>query len=421
MLHESPLRDLHESTLQALASQRTGPPAAQRPGAAVGHRLAPAVQYLPFGADAGGSSPACELVADFGSVEVEYAAIRRAAAVMDCPHRGTLQVAGHLDDRREFLNRMLTQDLRDLAPGVATPSFWLNRKGRIEADLFVIELGERMLITLDITQAAATARSLREFVVMEDVQIEDVSSQHHHLAVHGRAALKVLASASGASQFNLDQHRAATIPIAGETVVIARRDETGEPGFQLIVPMNRAADVWRALTGMPTAAGHASSGARDRLHPLGWHAFNIARIEAGTPLFNIDFGPTNLPHETGVLHQRVSFTKGCYLGQEIVARMEHLGKPRQILVGLRMKEDRLPTAGEQVFDCRADQSMGDEIGVVTSSTLSPMLGAAPIAFAMVRTSHAAQGTTVLVNGEGAQVVATVSPLRFWPPEREPRP
>ena len=408
MLHESPLRAVHEVWLQTQSARHAVPSGAHRPGAATGQRLAAAVQYIPYGVDQDGTGPACEIAADFGSVELEYAAIRRGAGLMDRPDRGTLLISGEANQRREFLNRMLTQELKDLAPGLARESFWLNRKGRIEADLFLIELGDRVIVDVDINQAAAAVRSLSAFIVTEDVQIEDVSSKFHHFAVHGRSALQAVAAACGISTTQLESQHAASVSIDNAAISVARRDQTGEPGFQLIVPIEHAIAVWNILL-----QAHS-------LQPLGWHAFNIARIEAGTPLFNIDFGSNNLPHESGVLRQRVSFTKGCYLGQEIVARMENLGQPKRSLVGLRMKDDLLPTAGEQVFELKPDQSMGDEIGVVTSSTLSPMLGAAPIAFAMLKTSHSAEGAMVLVNAEGTQASAVISPLRFWTPPPENR-
>jgi folate-binding protein YgfZ len=197
--------------------------------------------------------------------------------------------------------------------------------------------------------------------------------------------------------------------IAGCTVVAARRDQTGEPGIELIMSHHDAPSVWNALL---ASARSFESESSMRLRPIGWSAFNIARIEAGTPLMNIDFGTTNFPHETGLLRNRVSFTKGCYLGQEIVARMESLGKPRQMLVGLRMAADLLPESGAQVFAIGENDSMGEQVGVVTSSTLSPMLGAAPIAFGMLKTTAAATGTSVLVNGEGLQAKATVGELQF---------
>src|SRR5947207_1803520 len=138
MLHETPLRLHHEEFARTLAAapDESGA-AANRPGAAVGRQVHSALQYIPFGVadDRGGAT--CELVATYGPVESEYAAIRRGAGLLDSPHRGTIHVAGK--DRRDLLNRMLTQELKDLAPGMVRPAFWLNRKGRIEADLLVIE------------------------------------------------------------------------------------------------------------------------------------------------------------------------------------------------------------------------------------------------------------------------------------------
>ena len=108
----------------------------------------------------------------------------------------------------------------------------------------------------------------------------------------------------------------------------------------------------------------------------------------------------------------MSFTKGCYPGQEVVARMHNLGKPKQKLVGLRIEADLLPVAEAQVFALAEGTSLGDQVGVVTSSGLAPMLGAVPVAFAMISASSYAPGTKVLVNAEGEQAPATVCALRF---------
>jgi folate-binding protein YgfZ len=417
MLHDTPLRALHERFVREMAELTRPAAGADRPGAAVGRRLVAPLAYLPYGVTEQVAEPLCDVLASFGDVEPEYAAIRRGAAVFDSPHRGTLLVTGN--DRREFLNRMLTQELKDLSPGsgpgagagVARESFWLNRKGRIEADLMVIELGGRMLVDVDLCQAASAAKTLGEFVFSEDVAIADVSAQFHHLAVHGPLALRAIAVASGqAADGGLAPGEAMNLAFDGVPATIVRRDQTGEPGLELIIPRDRAGLVWNALL----TTDQSNSDGRRRIRPIGWHAYNIARIEAGTPLMNIDFGTTNLPHETGVLRQRVSFTKGCYLGQEIVARMESLGRPKQELVGLRLEEDLLPVVGAQVFAMGAQGEMGEQIGTVTSSTLSPMLGAQPIAFAMIRTAHAAMGAAVLVNAEGAQAKAVIHTLRFHP-------
>ena len=130
----------------------------------------------------------------------------------------------------------------------------------------------------------------------------------------------------------------------------------------------------------------------------GWHAFNIARIEAGTPLYYLDFGPDSLPHETGeeTLNDRVSFKKGCYLGQEIVARMHARQQVAKQLVGLRVHADALPVAGAHLFDEKDNQ-----VGMVTSSTVSPVLSNACIGLGYLKKPFFALGTKVRVAAEGA--------------------
>jgi folate-binding protein YgfZ len=268
-----------------------------------------------------------------------------------------------------------------------------------------------MLVDLDLASAAGATATLADFVFTEDVDIRNASDEFHHIGVHGRLARETVAAACNDDAFALEIGAAGTITIDGAQTLAARRDLVGEVGYELIVPREKAAGVWEFLL----AADHVVGGDRRRVRPIGWHAFNIARIEAGSPLFHIDFGPTNLPHETGaLLSQRVSFTKGCYLGQEVVARMHSRGHSKATLVGLRMQRDLLPVGGAQVFARDEQGSMGEPIGTVTSSTLSPMLGSAAIAFAMIRAARATPGTIVLVNAEGEQAEACVGPLRFWP-------
>jgi aminomethyltransferase len=403
MLETSRLRNLHEDYARSLAQRiEAAPDDEMREDSIFG-----AVEFLPYGTAAGGgeSGLTVEIVGTYGPVAAEYASIRRGAGILDRPQRGVIRVTG--GDRRNFLNRLLTQELKDLTPGLVRNSFWLNRKGRIEADLLIAELQDATLLDLDRHQCAATTQSLREFLFTEDVEIIDMTAQMHRIAVHGRRAGEVLSAANKLAE--IENGACREIEIGGAETVMARNDETREPGFELFMQADDAPKIWRALL----AIDDALSSGRRRIRPIGWHAYKIARIEAGTPLMNIDFGPTNLPHETGLLRERISFTKGCYLGQEVVARMEHLGQPKQVLVGLRVESDHLPVAGGQVFEIR-DASAGDQVGVVTSSTLSPMLGAAPIAFAMIRSRHAAPDTPLLVNAEGKLARARVHALRFWP-------
>ncbi len=391
-----------------LAARRRQIQEGARPGAESAPPQGSEIEYLPYGATDEKPAVACELLATLGSVESEYAAFSRGAGVFPSSHRGTLVVTGAA--RGEFLNRMVTQELKGISAGDVRPAFWLNRKGRIDADLLLIELGERMLIDVDVHQAASAAESLAAFIFSEDVEIREITDQQARLAVHGRLALNAVGVAAGLAALELADRQARTISIAGHSVVAARRDQVGDVGVEIFTPVEAGPAVLRALLESDRDVGSN----RRRVRPVGWYAYNIARIEAGTPLFNVDFGPTNLPHETGVLADRVSFTKGCYLGQEVVARMQSLGRPKQELVGLRMQRDLLPVAGSQIFQ-KTEQGMGPQIGVITSSTLSPMFGAAPIGFGMIKSTQAQHGNRVLVNAEGEQTDAVVGPLRFWPP------
>lgn len=359
-----------------------------------------------------------EVLAGYGLLEIEYAAFRRSAAILDMAHRGTVAVRGA--ERVDFLNRMVTQELKGFAEGEVRTGFWLNRKGRIDADLCMVQppaaTGEPPVtyLDLDVHDAARTVSTLSSFLFSEDVQIVDESARWARLAVHGPEGAQVLSNA-GAEDAALEalnsDLRCSRTALVGAPAVLFRRDQCGSPGVEVLVPREHAARVWDAL-----ASQHdAQEGGRRRARPAGWHAYNIARIEAGTPLFHVDFGGENLPHESGLLSQRVSFRKGCYPGQEVVARMESLGKPKQRLVALRMAEDLLPTAGSPVFERAADGGPGNPVGTVTSSTLAPMLGAACVAFAMVRAAHAEPGTQLLVPAEGGRALATVQPsLRFLP-------
>lgn len=407
---DSPLKQQHEQFAQRLMD-RPDLAAAEisRPGAATGERPAsPEVEYLPYGPRDEHGRLECAVIGTFGEVQAEYAAIRNGAGLLDSPHRATIRVAGA--DRVSFLNSMLTAELNSLSTGDVRESFWLNRKGRIEADLMLAELGEQMLIDVDVHALDRVVSTLESFLFAENVVITSAHDKYHRVTIHGSRAIDVIAAASADESFALDAHCCATVSIAGIEMAVARCDQTGEVGLHLFLPRDGAEAVWRALL----ATDESTVGKR-RVRPIGWHAFNVARIEAGTPLFNIDFGTDHLPHETGILDRRVSFTKGCFLGQEVVARMQHLGKPKRVLVGLRMQEDLLPVEGTAIFSTSGDAADGDQqsdeqIGIVTSSTLSPLLGAQPIAFGMLKSKFAEKNATVFVQAEQRRGKAVVGGL-----------
>ncbi|MFM9995569.1 MAG: YgfZ/GcvT domain-containing protein [Phycisphaerales bacterium] len=364
----------------------------------------------------------------FAELELEYAAIRKTAALFDQPQRGTLVITGA--DRFAFLNRMVTQELKGFdTPFQCRRTFWLNRKGRIDADLRLIETGDGTIADVDVFAAERARAGLAAFMITEDVAIEDASETYHRLALHGPLAPRIIEAISrvkaGPAVGDLLPGGACVTEIAGCEVIVDRWDALGEIGLELLVRRADAENACRELLAFAHEhEGHASPTGSPRpelrLRPAGWRAYNIARIEAGTPIYNIDFGPDSLPHETGVHRDRVSFTKGCYLGQEVVARMESRGHSKRTLVGVRCGPpaapeggagtpfDRpMPVSGSPIF--ASDAPDAEAVGVVTSATLSPMLGAAAIGFAAVKPAQAAAGTTVFVEAEGERVRARVQP------------
>ncbi len=353
----------------------------------------------------GSGGQAVEVVGAFEEVGLEYAAIRKGCVLFDQPHAGTVVATGA--DRLAFLNNMVTQKVIDLRPGESRRSFWLSRKGRVEADLRLSEFGDRTLISLDRHIASQTAAALNNYVFSEDATIEDRSDGFHRMSIHGVTALPTLAqiSADDAAS-SLEQGHCRRLEIAGVPVFAERDDLTGEPGVELCVPRDAAPAVYDAIL------------ATERVKPCGWFAVNTARIEAGRAIFNVDFGQEHLPAETGVIESRVDFRKGCYLGQEVVARMDARKTRKQVLVAIRVKgpgggqDAPLPTAGDRLF-APGDEG-GNPIGTVTSSTVSPMLSAASIAFAMIRDASASPGTELIVNAEGTRATAVVQEsLVFW--------
>jgi folate-binding protein YgfZ len=334
-----------------------------------------------------------EIVTTFGEVPAEYAAIRKGCAILDLPQRGIIELTGR--DRLGFLNNLISNQTYDkqsktgLSAGKGVYAFLLNaRSGRIICDMNVIERGERSLLELDRRLASTVADSLEKYRFAEQVQIVNRSDELHEIALIGpSSALAPLAPLESTE-----------LELFGVAATCWRDDPAGSAGYQLIIPVAEARKIWMNFI----ARGENPP------RPIGWAAFNAARIEAGRPIFGIDFDESVLPHETGPLLERaVSFTKGCYPGQEIVARMQARGGTARKIVGIRMSDDALPIAGSKIYD-----DAGNEIGGVTSSTISPVLSNAAIALGIVKRPHFNVGSELTIPAEGEMRKALVVELPF---------
>lgn len=380
-------------------------------------------QFTPFGE----GDHAVDLVESFGRYPAEYAAIRQRVGILHLPQRGLLRLAG--PDVKDFLHRLLTQDINAMTGGGTRRAFQLNHKGRIVADPIVHHGDIDTWLEVDRVDVQPLHDLLQSRHFAEDLTIEDWSDRRVAIALQGPAAPALLQAVADEGE---DASAPANMPgthhvlrLGGVHVTVYRWDDCGVPGLRLMIPTDAADALYAKLL---TAAGFDAARESEpdetyaiqrrqtlRGRPVGWAAYNTARIEAGTPLFHIDFGPDSLPAETGLLEQAVSFTKGCYLGQEIVARMKHLGHPRRVLVGLRTNADALPITGAQVFAAAPQEqtlAAGPVVGGVTSSTVSPLLGQVAIAFAVVKWGSHQPDTLLLTAAEGKLVQARVQGLRF---------
>ena len=365
-----------------------------------------------------------EVVEHFGQYEAEYAAIRQRVGIMHQPQRAVIELTGA--DRAEFLHHLLANDVTGLQAGAGRRAFLLSEKGRVLADVFILQHASRMQIELDRLDKDELLRVLDSRLFAEDVTLHDASDQYQPLALHGPAAASLLDAAGAGDVTGLSSLAHRTVTIEGAECTVYRRDDAGALGLHVLVPTAQAESVYRALL---QAAGFDAQAELEpdadyaqrrreslRGRPIGWRAYNTARIEAGTPIFHIDFGQDSLPAETGVLDEAVSFEKGCYIGQEVVARMRNLGHPKRILVGLKCPDDRLPVAGAQVFTpdvADGSAAASDQVvGGITSSTLSPLLGQCAIAFAVVKWGQHEPGTRLAASVNGQTTEARVQSLRF---------
>jgi folate-binding protein YgfZ len=360
----TPLQDTLENFKLKLPSQHSD---VHREGAAVGEFESQILtEFLPWG-DQG-----CFVLATTGIVELEYAALQKGFAIFDASCRGTIELKGA--DGLDCINRLSTQQLLEMKDGESRLAFITSRKGGVIADAVIHQLKDKILIDVDCTVVAQLVDHIKAYIVMEDVEVEDVTKSTHWLWCLGPKSVNC----------TIEKGESFQLPI----------ECVGLDGIAIALATDEVLETWNSIV---------AQGAT----PIGWYALNMARVELGVPVFMIDFDAHNLPHETSLIKSRVRFDKGCYLGQEIVARMESLGAPKQRLVSLQMNSDDLPIAGSQLW---ADETgNGTPVGVITSSAISPLQGGVPAVIAMVGKKFKAKDTMYVYVGSDL-IPATIREL-----------
>lgn len=312
----------------------------------------------------------------------EVRAVRRGAGLFELPGRGVLAVRG--GDRVRWANGMLSNDvaaLEDSGPGAGCYALLLTAQGRIVADLHVLLREDELWLETERAEIPEVIARLEKFVIADDVALLDRSAELARLAVEGPAAPAILETLAGGP---LPPDAWREVDPADGGFALAAYALAGGEGFQVFAHPARAQAVRARLL----AAGNASG-----LVEAGAETLRVLRIEAGVPWLGEDLDETVLPDEAG-LGDAVSTTKGCFTGQEVVARMRSRGRISHRLVGLR--------GGDEVLRPGAPVSIGGQrVGEVTSAIRSPAAGA--IALAYLRVPHDAEGTLVEVEGTRAEV------------------
>jgi folate-binding protein YgfZ len=316
-------------------------------------------------------------------------AAARAGAGVAREDTGRLEIRG--TDRARFLHGQCTQDVKGVVPPGGGAAFVLEPKGRNLGFLRFLVLPDRLLVESEPAVHARLAEHLRRFIVVDDVELVDVTADWEVLVVLGPASGPLLAALGPAGRRLPEEDAVATSRVGDVEVLLQGDRSAGTSGCRVWVPRTSAAPVLAALT-----AGGAL--------PLGPRSFEILRAEAGTPGFEADIGPDLLPAETPLEHRAVSYDKGCYVGQEVVARQHFRGRPRRRLVGL------LGDPGVALAPAAAVRSVeGAEFGVVTSARRSPSLDRW-IALAVLKGADHADGTRVAVGPAGGAASVVTPPF-----------
>jgi folate-binding protein YgfZ len=335
-----------------------------------------------------------ELAEWFTDPRAEAMATRLGAGLFDRTLCIGLRFTG--PDRATFLHNLLSNDIVALRPGTGCYATLLTRESKVVADADVLCLDDAIRLELDRRVKDKARAHLERFLVADDVEIEDRSEEEASLGIHGPRAPEILETALPGCDLPRQELEHRPAMIAGTTLLVVRNDWTGDPGFDVVMGRADAPRVSEALLTVGEARG---------LLPVGMAAAEILRLEAGRPRVSVDFDETRLVLEAA-LERGIHFSKGCYLGQEIVERASARGHVNKRLVGLRIDGKVPPLPDARIV------AGGSEIGRVTSAAFSPHLDTA-IALGYVKRAFTDPETPVSVEISGGSTPAVVAALPFY--------
>jgi folate-binding protein YgfZ len=340
------------------------------------------------------SSDAPETVRSYGDPVMENSAVRNRAGLIDQSHRGKLRLKGK--DRVDFLHGMTTNDIKKLTPGNGLYTTFTTDKAKMLADGRVYFLPDALWIDVEPGVTDKLQKHLDKFTLVSDVAIENITEAFGLLSIHGPSSQEILPKLVKPESVPAQEYSTVSFTMDGLPILVVRNEITGEAGFDFYIPIEQTAAIWSRLIQVGGPHG---------LKPVGLDALNSLRIEAGIPVFGIDMDESNFPMEAGLEARAISYTKGCYIGQETIARADAQGRMNKRLIGLELSGESVPKKGEPIL--APPQGSGAEpkaVGTVTSAVHSPTLGRV-IAMGYVRYDLAKPGCDVVIEETPAKVVS----------------
>lgn len=334
------------------------------------------------------------VVLTYSSLDAEYEALRSRAVIIDHSHRGRMRLTG--DRAIEMLNGLVTNDAGAVEPGHGCYAAALTPKGKIVADLRIFRESDGLLVDAPVRATAGWMAVVKKYVNPRVAPHHDEASSLRAFGVYGPLAHHVVAALTGGSPTafgTLPPYAHVTASIGAERAVVARVPDAGVEGFVVFLPTVQFDAAWeRAVHAHATPAGHAT--------------WEVARVEAGYPEWGIDIDDSTIPQEANFdALNALSYTKGCYTGQEVVARVHFRGHVNRHLRGVIRTGSEAPApTGAQLID-----PSGKIVGEVRSAVRSPRLGG--IGLAMIRREVSPGSTLQARWGEGEAEIL-VQPLPF---------
>jgi folate-binding protein YgfZ len=290
----------------------------------------------------------CALPDYFGDAAAEYRSARDTVALIDKNYRAYLSFTG--PDRVRYLNAILTNNIKDLAAGHGIVSLLLNPQGHILAEIETYAIADRLLCVSCAMIRERLIEVLEKFIIMDDVTQVDETPRYGTLALEGPKAAALVKEVSGADLTKYEELSSRGGKVGSIPCFITKRSPGGVPGAEFLAESQKLPELWQVL--LDAVRWHEGA-------PMGYAALSATRLAQGVPWFGYDFGEKQIPHEAGLQDSHISYTKGCYTGQEIVERVRSRGQVNRQRVQLVFSGDVVPAA-----DTLITQD-GKEVGHVT--------------------------------------------------------